>query len=598
VHAQFSFITNNGQITITGYDGLLSSVTIPSSTNGLPVTAIATNAFFEDFGLIGVTIPDSITSIGAWAFFDTGLTNVIIPASVTNIGIAAFAGTSLAEFEVDSTNPAYSSPDGVLFNQSETLLVAFPNGYASNSYSIPNSVTDISDYAFYDSYNLTNVNIDANVMSIGTNAFDDSFALESITVALGNPAFSSPGGVLFDLGQTTLIQYPIANPAGFYAVPNTVTNIMESAFDFAESLTNLTIGSGVAGIGTNAFSDCGGLIAFAVDSNNPAFSSVAGVLFDKAQTTLVAYPGNAPAAYAIPSSVTSIGQDAFYDCANLASIMIPDTVTNIGEYAFYNCSDLTNVSMGNGVISIGNDAFLQCNILMSIALPDSITSIGSAAFENCALTNVIIGAGLTSIGDQVFAFDTSLRSVTIPDTVTSIGNSSFADCGLTNLAIPDSVTTIGNSAFYHCVLGSVTIAGSVTNIGPVAFGFCPDLKGIYFQGNAPNVDASSFYDDSATNYYLPGTTGWSNFASETGLPTLLWNPLIQAANANFGVHSNLFGFNITSTAPIPIVLEACTNLAAPVWVPLTNLTLPNGTFHFTDPQWTNHHDRFYRISAP
>jgi hypothetical protein len=97
---------------------------------------------------------------------------------------------------------------------------------------------------------------------------------------------------------------------------------------------------------------------------------------------------------------------------------------------------------------------------------------------------------------------------------------------------------------------------------------------------------------------LPGTTGWAAFSTNTGLTPVLWNPLIQGGGANFGVQRNQFGFTITGTANIPFVVEACANLANPVWVALQTNTLYNGSFPFSDPQWANFPARYYRMSAP
>jgi hypothetical protein len=109
-----------------------------------------------------------------------------------------------------------------------------------------------------------------------------------------------------------------------------------------------------------------------------------------------------------------------------------------------------------------------------------------------------------------------------------------------------------------------------------------------------------FADNQPTVYYLPGTTGWSSsWPSEVPLvPTVMWNPLIQASGTSFGMKDNQFGFNITGTSNIPIVVEACANLASPVWAPLQSLRLTNGLVYFSDAQWTNYSARYYRISAP
>ena len=81
-------------------------------------------------------------------------------------------------------------------------------------------------------------------------------------------------------------------------------------------------------------------------------------------------------------------------------------------------------------------------------------------------------------------------------------------------------------------------------------------------------------------------------------PTVLWNPQTQTGDGSFGVQNNQFGFNITRTTNIPIVVEACTNLSNPTWIPLQSCTLTNGLFYFSDPQWTNYPGRFYHLNMP
>jgi hypothetical protein len=105
-------------------------------------------------------------------------------------------------------------------------------------------------------------------------------------------------------------------------------------------------------------------------------------------------------------------------------------------------------------------------------------------------------------------------------------------------------------------------------------------------------------DSQATVYYLPGTTGWSNFSSTTGLPAVLWNPMIQTEDGRFGVSSNQFGFDITGTNNFTFVVEACTDLANPIWIPLQTNTLANGSFYFSDPQWANYPARYYGLGLP
>jgi hypothetical protein len=212
----------------------------------------------------------------------------------------------------------------------------------------------------------------------------------------------------------------------------------------------------------------------------------------------------------------------------------------------------------------------------------------------------IDGLPVTSIGDGAFSNCYNITNVTIPFGVTNIGAFAFLGCNrLTDVTIPSSVTTIQSYAFFGASLTNVTIPSSCTGIGYSAFD-CTTMTamtGVYFEGNAPGVNVITFAGDTnASAYYLPGSTGWGpDFG---GLPALLWNPLIDAKSLSLGLGNNQFGFNITGTSNILIVVEACTNLASPVWTPLQTLTLTNGLFYFSDPQWTNYPGRFYRISSP
>ena len=206
-------------------------------------------------------------------------------------------------------------------------------------------------------------------------------------------------------------------------------------------------------------------------------------------------------------TVTSIGNDAFWNCSDLTSVDIPDSVTSIGNSAFSMCPGLTSVDIPDGVTSIGDYAFYYCKGLTSVDIPDGVTTIGENAFYYCkGLTSVDIPDGVTSIGNGAFWNCSGLTSVDIPDSVTSIGNYAFSWCsGLTSVTIPGSVTSIGGYAFGGCSsLTEVTIPDSITSIGGYAFGGCIALTKITFEGTVPeNWGDSPFYDcDAVKTVYL------------------------------------------------------------------------------------------------
>jgi hypothetical protein len=215
-----------------------------------------------------------------------------------------------------------------------------------------------------------------------------------------------------------------------------------------------------------------------------------------------------------------------------------------------------------------------------------------------SIPSTISNLSVTVIGGDAFYFNTTVTSVTMSNNITSIQDGAFLYClNLASVTIGANVTNIGQSAFFDCYpLASVTVPSKVRAIGRTAFSG-DFLTRVFFRGNAPSAVGSGAFElnSNPTAYYLPGTTGWSNtFASSPAIPAVLWNPKGQSS----GVRSNQFGFTITGTANIPVEVEACTNLASPVWTPIQSLTLTNGSVYFSDGQWTNYPARYYGLGFP
>ncbi|MGC9940603.1 MAG: leucine-rich repeat domain-containing protein [Verrucomicrobiota bacterium] len=599
VQGQFTYATNNGTISVTGYNGSGGAVVIPTTIGGLPVTSIADGAF-DGSSITSVQISSNLTSVADDAFLNClSLTNVIVDARNTN----------------------YSSLNGALFSQGLGMLVLYPAGITLSSYAIPDGVTNlgyfafsgcpnltsvtipggvpaVGDFVFFNCVNLASVTIPATVTNIGDSAFYGCLDLTNIAVDSQNPSYGSLKGVLFNQPLTTLILYPPGIKKGSYTIPGSVTSIGNYSFQGCDNLTNVTLPAGVISIGQQAFSSCTSL-----------------------------------ARITIPGSVASIGSEAFENCSALGGLIISNGVANIGQQAFSGCTSLTNVDVPESVTNIGDTAFEYCTSLSNImvdprntdygsssgalfnqpltkliqyppgktgatyAIPGSVTDIGDYAFYYSELSGVIIPDSVTNIEQAAFENCVKLASVIIPGSVQSIGAYVFNECSsLTNVTISSGVASIGFDAFGFCTaLPVVTIPASVTTIGDYAFQDCNALTNAYFYGNAVDDDGTIFSGDTGTVYYLAGTTGWGpTFGS---LPTAVWTtlPLSPIYLNNPGIHSKQFGFTISGPTNLLILVQTCTNLANPVWLPLQTNSITGGTFDFTDPTFTNAPTRYYRV---
>lgn len=212
---------------------------------------------------------------------------------------------ALKIIEVDEKNPYLSSVDGVVFNKDKTTLVQYPPGKAQ--YVIPSTVKSIANNAFRYCSGLTTVTIPASVTNIGKFAFQGCSGLTSIVL------------------------------------PPSLKSIEGYAFYGCINIRKVNIPASVVTIEGHAFSLCP-IDAYRVDGNNPSFTSVDGVLFNKDKTTLIACPLTKSGSYTIPSTVTRIGETAFLLCAGLTSVVIPESVKTIGSESFYGCKGLNSTA--------------------------------------------------------------------------------------------------------------------------------------------------------------------------------------------------------------------------------------------------------------
>ncbi len=355
----YTYTDNDTLVSITDYPTTaVGIVDIPASIYGKPVTSIGSAAFQSCSGLTSIIIPSSVTSIGNSAFQScSGLTSMTIPSSVTSIGSAAFQSCSgLTSITIPSSVTSIGS-------------AAFQSCSGLTSITIPSSVTSIGNSAFESCSGLTSITIPSSVTSIGNSAFESCNSLTNVTIpysvtSIGNNAFNACNG----LTNVT--------------ISSGVISIGDFAFESCSSLTNITIPDSVTTIGTLVFRYCSSLTEITADPSNSTYCSIDGILLNKSQTILIACPGGITGTYSIPTSVTSIGNNAFYLCNGLTNVTIPSSVTSIGSSAFYACNGLTSVTIPSSITSIGVTAFYLSSKLTRICFIGNAPYLGSNALPN------------------------------------------------------------------------------------------------------------------------------------------------------------------------------------------------------------------------
>ncbi|MDO4847740.1 MAG: leucine-rich repeat protein [Clostridiaceae bacterium] len=408
---------------------LVTDLVIPNT-----ITEIKYCAFMGASCIKSVTIPESVTTVGRLAFYDcTNLESITIPSTLTSIHndrvfsycnnlkevhISDLAAWCNISFPNNSSNPLYYAKNLYLGNNKITDMV------------IPNTVTEIKPFTFYNCSGLTSLTIPDNVTAISNEAFYGCSGLQSVTVgnslaSIGNNAFYNCSGLnavyITDLEHWCDIQFsnqasnPLYSGHNLYVnnvlsditIPSTVTQLKQ--YVFTGLANNVTIPGNVNEIGPYAFAD--GKLSAAV----------------------------------LQEGVSIIRANAFSNCSSMTSITIPATLTTTENYAFSSCNNLgtyitdleawCNIQFGNGggyyanPLETGHNLYLNNELVTDLVIPDTVTELKYCSFMGCSMQSVRLPNGLKSIGNLAFYNCTSLKSIIIPKTVTTIGNDRvFAYC--------------------------------------------------------------------------------------------------------------------------------------------------------------------------
>ena len=398
------FAQNVGDETIIDYDGYSLTFTVTSIEPAECEVYCSTKPTTS----IGITIPSSVIIEGT-------------EFSVTSIGNYAFYSCdNLTSITVEDGNPVYDSRNNcnaIIETETNTLIAGCQNTL------IPNSVTSIGGYAFFDCDNLTNIELPSGVTSIGNFAFANcgnltNIELPSSVTSIGYEAFwycssltsiycyaeSVPGtvGSAFDGCPSDMIIYvPAHSLEAYKAVSPWEQYNINPLYEFEDGDDKYICNENYS-------------LKYTITSYEPAECEVVCCKSPTSPTS--------PTEITIPStvmingeeySVTGIGKEAFYECENLISIEMPSSIVHIGEFAFYGCSGLTSFEIPSAVTCIKEYTFANCSNMTSIEIPNSVTSIGNLALAGTGLTSIVFPNGVTSIGTHVINNCPNIESVEI-----------------------------------------------------------------------------------------------------------------------------------------------------------------------------------------
>ena len=439
---------------------------------------IGNESFMGAGNLRSVIIPDGVTHIGTNTFNGcSGLESITMPSTIAYIGEGSFKGcTSMKRLDVGDGAP-YASVDGVLYDSSMTVLINYPANRDAAVYELPSTVTHIE-----------------------TDAFEGCGNLMTITVQEGNAYFTSIDGVLYDMGLEELIRYPAKKSDPVYRMPDTLTTIRDNAMELNAYVEYVFIPSSVSYIGGFAFTGCSGMKEIVVDSDNPTYASISGVLYDKGITELIWYPKNRiHSTYTMPSTVSSVAEHALSYCRNLERFIVEE-----GNEHFFADTNGILYNFDRTVLI----AYPSGKGSMDSPMLDSTYRFENGSFAGTEMESIVIPNHITELGEYVFAYSEELESVTLGKGITYIGRFDFEGCSsLKKIVIAHEMDTL--------------------TIGSGTFRYCDDS--LKFESGRDGYILDVYYDSNFTREYDPLDQGFN------GVVYLKWTEHVEEEEPVFNM---------------------------------------------------------------
>ena len=532
--------------TLIRYTGTAQTVSVPASVKAIADGAFAGNtemetlkfegnnletisyqAFADCTSLREVVLPDSVTSLGNGAFSNcTALTKIEFGEGLDKLGLGTFTGCSkLTNIVIPEKNEAFIMDDGCLYSADKSVLYLILPTRNKDSYTMPSTVEDIAEYAFWGCENIKTIRLSSNLKTIPEYAFSNCVSLTGISI----PYSVQSIGLMAFSGCINLESV---------SIPVSVKSIHDTAFDGCKKLKIVAESGSTAARyyedwlkrnpgsfeeelppeeeqPSGSVTDPGDVMGSSSVVGNHAYvmidNSVPNVIGDGSAQFGGLDNADLSNGTDIPKYTIAFGSiiadQAFYQNNGMSSYTIPDGITEIGEFAFSR-SNLVEAHIPYGVKTIDYGAFYHCDYLREVEIPASVTYIAPKAFaETMWLNNWLAGSGgedFLIVGNGILlAYRGSSSNVVLPDTVKRIAPEAFAgNVWISSVTIPDSVIEIGESAFEGCSnLQTVSGGKNVRIIRDRAFYGC-DLQSAHVWENVDFLGLQCFHfsDSLGTSY--------------------------------------------------------------------------------------------------